>query len=195
MGANRSRTGVSSHPQASMTSCCSQSFNFESARFNRFSQEMRMAWTHLLLFEERLHQLHVSRLLVHVDHPLEPDILPQPDGPGGSRLVVQLQLVLEHPETDLVGLLEIGSVGLVSVDGTELAVYRARSWGLVSDWYLTKSSHKGRGKDTHSRLVHRSSSYTRSCGRKTSSACPFERPYRCTPRGRWGNRSCDPTRG
>jgi hypothetical protein len=169
MGANRSRTGVSSHPQASMTSCCSQSFNFESARFNRFSQEMRMAWTHLLLFEERLHQLHISRLLVHVDHPLEPDILPQPDGPGGSRLVVQLQLVLEHPESDLVGLLEIGSVGLVGVDGTELAIYRStilRVWSAIRP-QQTRRAREG-GKDTHSRLVHRSSSYTRSCGRKTS---------------------------
>jgi hypothetical protein len=93
-----------------------------------------MAWADLLLLKERLHQLHISRLLVHVDHPLEPDILPQPDGPGGSRLVVQLQLVLEHPEPDLVGLLKVGTVGLVSVDGTEFAVYRStieRVWSAI----------------------------------------------------------------
>lgn len=169
MGANRSRTGVSSHPQASMTSCCVQLVEPDSARLIQAFRYRRMTWADLLLLEERLHQLHISRLLVHVDHPLEPDILPQPDGPGGSRLVVQLQLVLEHPETDLVGLLEIGSVGLVGVDRTEFAVYRS---AIVRVWLAIGSQQNRRvregGKDTHSRWVHRSSSCTRSYDRKTS---------------------------
>jgi hypothetical protein len=41
-------------------------------------------------------------------------------------------LILEHPESDLVGLLVIGAVRFVSVDRTEFAVYRVWSAGRTN---------------------------------------------------------------
>ena len=78
--------------------------------------------THLFLLQERLHELHIRRILIDVDHALEPDILPQPDRPGRSRLVIKLQLILEDFEPDLVDLFEIRTIGFVRIDWAEFTV-------------------------------------------------------------------------
>lgn len=49
----------------------------------------------VFLGEEILEECHVWRLLGHVDHPLVPDVLVQPDSPAETVLVVDIELVFE----------------------------------------------------------------------------------------------------